>query len=351
MPRRFINCSACRGCHTGRGGKYCAFTSPSPNPPKQAAGAAMMFSDPDAPDRGTEAYEAYLSEKIVEEEALLKTLKDRSRVTAMEEQLSRLRIQTNTFFGRSASFSASPGDGHSSGTETGVASRLLTAATQGAPATLQTPGTGVSEGATYIQRSKEEKDVLSKLKALTHLAEPKQIEKVTYRDFICSMTSVLKLIVDLDISPKMYVAHMNFIASKAKLNIYATDALIRYEAALTDRVIDGRYSDWVAADPECVALHLGADATYAVRQGGNRWARQSPGTVGGGRDFSDWPKEICWLYNNTTCYFPRCKKAHICAKCKRTGHAMKDCKSSDEPAQTNPPEALSTKSTKEARKA
>ena len=166
------------------------------------------------------------------------------------------------------------------------------------------------------------------------------------------MTKVLKFIVNVDIDPKQYIAHMNFIACKASLNLYATDALIKYEAAVTEKIIMGQCEDWVAADPEFVELHLGADATYAVRQGGSRWARQSSGGSGTNRDFSDWPKEICWLYNNTNCYFPRCKKAHICAKCKHTGHIIKDCKSSDEsPSATNPPEVLSLKPTKEARKA
>ena len=105
---------------------------------------------------------------------------------------------------------------------------------------------------------------------------------------------------------------MCFIASKAASNLYATDALNKYVAVVTDKVISEEYTDWVTADPECVALHLGADATHAVCQGGTRLSRQSPLTLGSNRDFSDWPKEVCWLYNITSCYFPRCKKAHMC---------------------------------------
>ena len=62
-------------------------------------------------------------------------------------------------------------------------------------------------------------------------------------------------------------------------------------------VISGIYQDWVPADPECVALHLGADATYTVRQGGSKWSRPSSGNLGANRDFSELPKEICWLFN------------------------------------------------------
>ena len=231
-----------------------------------------------------------------------------------------------------------------------IASDLLTATKRSVPVSAPSGAGAPVDSVLYMQRSKDEKEVLSKLKALTHLPDPKPIEKVTYREFVCCMTTVLKLIIDFDLDPKNYVAHMSFIANKAKLNVYATDAIIRYESAVTDRVITGQYHDWAPADPESVALHLGADATYLVRQGGTRWPRQSSASSGGNRDFSDWPKEICWLFNNTTCYFPKCRKSHICFKCKRTGHAMKDCKIQDELVPPNQPEVLSPKPTKEARK-
>ena len=346
MPGRFINCTACRGCHTGRGGRYCTFVSPTPS--QQTAGVAMMF-DEEAPDLDTPEYVSYLSRKIEEEEDRLKSLQDKCRVTALEEELARLRFKTADLTSRSPGHAVKSVPGTSS-SETGVASQLLAAASQGTPRGLlsqqSVSALGGAESTPFIQRSKDEK-----LRALSHLAEPKQIEKITYREFICAMTCVLKLLVELDIAPKMYVAHMCFIASKAKLNIYATDALIRYESSLTEKVINGQCPDWLAADPECVALHLGADATYAVRQGGSRWSRQSPGAFGGNCDFSDWPKEVCWLFNNTSCYFPRCKKAHICGKCKRTGHTMKECKSQDDSAQPSSQEVLSNKPAKEARKA
>ena len=346
MSKRFINCSACKGCHTGRGGQYCSFVNQSPS--KQTAGYAMMSDDPDVPERGSAEYESYLSQKIIEEESRLKALQDKCCITEMEEQLSSLRLQSAGLARRSSRMDTPPGPGP----ETGVASRVLAASPQGASggAAAHPAGSSPGDSSVYVPRSKDERETLSKLKALSHLAEPKQIEKITYREFICAMTSVLKWIIELDIAPKMYIAHMNFIASKAKLNVYATDALIRYEAALTERVTTGIYQDWVAADPECVALHLGADATYAVRQGGNRWSRPTSGSFGGGRDFSDWPKDVCWLFNNTTCHFPRCKKAHICVKCKRTGHNSKECKTVDDSASPIQPEVLSNKPAKEARK-
>ena len=78
-------------------------------------------------------------------------------------------------------------------------------------------------------------------------------------------------------------------------NSYATDALITYEQAVTDRVLNGQHQDWSPADPECITLHLGPDSTYGNQQGGHRWSRQSSGGLRGSRDFSNWPKEICWF--------------------------------------------------------
>ena len=77
------------------------------------------------------------------------------------------------------------------------------------------------------------------------------------------------IMLDFGIDLSHYASPMSFIATKASLNPYATGAIIRCEAAVSERVISSQYEEWMAADPECVALHLGAYTTYAVRQGGS----------------------------------------------------------------------------------
>ena len=104
-----------------------------------------------------------------------------------------------------------------------------------------------------------------------------------YREFVSA--KVLKFVIELWVDPTNYVAHMNFITWKAALNVYATDVLIRNEEGVTERIISGSYKDSSPADPECVALYLGADATYAIRQGGSRWPRQSSASFGQSREF------------------------------------------------------------------
>ena len=144
------------------------------------------------------------------------------------------------------------------------------------------------------QRSKAEKDIISKLRPSTYVPEFKPPERTTYREFILGMTKVLEFVINVSGSADGYAAHMAFIASKGACNYFVTESLIRYELAVTDKVIDGTLTDWVGADPKSVAMHLGADATYAVR-GGNRpsWNWASRGNFGHTRDYSDWPKEVC----------------------------------------------------------
>ena len=98
MQKRFINCSACGGCHTGRGGRYCQF-SPT-KPAGHIAGNAESKMADAIPEKDSPEYEVYLARLIGEEEIRLKTLQEKSRITAMEEQLSRLRLQANELEGQ-----------------------------------------------------------------------------------------------------------------------------------------------------------------------------------------------------------------------------------------------------------
>ena len=55
------------------------------------------MSDPAAPERDSPEYEAYLAQKIEEEEERLKSLKDKCRIATMEEELARLRVQIHIY--------------------------------------------------------------------------------------------------------------------------------------------------------------------------------------------------------------------------------------------------------------
>ena len=97
MSRRFINCSACKGCHTGRGGQFCKFSSPisrqlDPELADPATGD-MAMAQSDIPERGTPEYAEYLANQIAEEDRLVE-LKEKCRITSLEEQLASLRLQS-----------------------------------------------------------------------------------------------------------------------------------------------------------------------------------------------------------------------------------------------------------------
>ena len=128
MSKRFINCTACKGCHTGGGGRYCPFLSPD-KPTGEIAGTAKM-AEAAIPDRESPEYEAYLAQRIEEEEIRLKSLQDKCRITSMEEQLASLRLQSAELTDRRGA-GASPGSGPAHA-ETGIAGQLLSAARKGA---------------------------------------------------------------------------------------------------------------------------------------------------------------------------------------------------------------------------
>ena len=58
------------------------------------AGNNMAFFDPEAPDRDSPDYQSFLVENMDEEERRLKSLQDKCKLTAMEEQLMQLRLQS-----------------------------------------------------------------------------------------------------------------------------------------------------------------------------------------------------------------------------------------------------------------
>ena len=68
---------------------------------KTAGDTTMAMS---LPDKDTPEYESYLATRIAEEEERLQELKDKCRVTSMEEQLAKLRLQSAELEARSPGY-------------------------------------------------------------------------------------------------------------------------------------------------------------------------------------------------------------------------------------------------------
>ena len=313
MPR-LINCKGCGGYHHEPGGSRCVYKRSFEAVPSVIK-SEMLEPDPDSPTRDSPEYQSYLESKIAEQELRLEKMEDERRVVELERKLAGLQIRKKKMEEAGHYTLETP-------STAGFAGRILSGQDGSGGADID-PGSKFSTPMEQ-HRSKAEQEIISKLRPNTYLSEPKIPEKTTYRDFIHGMSKVMQFVIDVGGNPKGYAAHMAFISSKAATNYYVTDSLIRYELAVTDKVISGVLPNWLAADPESVAMYMGADATYAVR-GRSGWTRHASGNSGGSRDFLEWPREVCWLYNHTNCYLAKCRRSHVCAKCRKSGHSQKEC--------------------------
>ena len=285
------------------------------------------------PKRDTPEYISFLEEKLRDQREKLDGLREENKIISMESQLRDISLDISKeksthrdLLGRHIP----TGAGHDGGGARSAASLLLHA----------TP----SQETKHL--TKEEEAALCKFRPLSYLTNSKTPDKATYREFISGMSQVLCYIMSLGYNAKGYAAHMKFIANKAASNAYITEFIIRYEMAVTDKVFSEILPDWVSADPESIAIHLGVEATYAV-QGRQRWGagpgrgrgvfRNTPAT-----DLSSWPKDVCWLYNTRQCNIHGCTRLHVCAKCRSKDHLAKEC--SDKSTVGAPAEVTRTQS-------
>ena len=326
----------CVRCLTAYQGEHCAHCPTDfkhiskgliPSDTMAEGGAGLFPAAVEIPDRDTPDYIAFLEDKLSVQQHKLKQLKEENKLISMESELRYVNLGINreelqqqkygqrSGFVRNSLYSSDTGDRDYG---RGAADMLLRAA----------PNVGAK-----ILR-KEEEAALSKIRPLSYLVTPKGPDKCSYREFMSGMTHVLTYIINLGHEAKGYAAHMKFIASKAATNVYITEYLIRYEMAVTDKVFGELLPDWVSADPECIAIHLGAEATYAI-QGKTRWGPNRGSSAFGNSpsaDLSSWPKDICWLYNTRQCNIQSCNRLHVCAKCRSKEHLARECTQADKGA-------------------
>ena len=235
-----IDCRGCGNRHTGAGGSKFLLSHTHAKVQDK-----MSFLDK-APSRDSPEYRSYLESRMEEQEKKLRIAEEQSRIHSLERQLADLQLRTSYLKEKEGE------DDTQEVGATGFGSRVLSGRA-GIDSSVHTP--------VDPQRSKTEKEVICKLSPSSYLPEPKTMDKTTYQEFMLGMTKVLQFIIEVGGAPNGYAAHMSFIASEASLNLYYTDSLMKYEKAVTDKVISGLLNDWVSADPESVAIHLGVDAT------------------------------------------------------------------------------------------
>ena len=164
----------------------------------------------------------------------------------------------------------------------------------------------------------------SKFRPDFHMDLPKSLKKYTFREFVLGCMYEAEALV-VDGRPIAgYLSHVRFISWKAAMSgAFLTQSLIKYDHHVSSKVIRGELPDWVLGEEEAVCLHLGVDGTVAYKQlaGGNKSSRS---TSHG--DFSDFPSDVCWLFNFRSCDSNFCKRKHVCHLC-RGSHRGRACPS------------------------
>ena len=167
----------------------------------------------------------------------------------------------------------------------------------------------------------------SKFRPDFHVNVQKSLDKFTFREFMLGAVCVAEALVEDGRPVAGYLSHLRFIAWKSALSgAFQTLSLIKYDQHVSAKVIKGEIPDWILGEEEAVCLHLGVDGTLAFKQltGGfhTSGTRSGKGAVRG--DFSDFPQDVCWLYNFRSCEANICKRKHICLACKGA-HREKMC--------------------------
>ena len=164
----------------------------------------------------------------------------------------------------------------------------------------------------------------SKFRPEFHLDLQKSLDKYTFCEYLLGCIYVAETLVAEGRPVKGYLSHLRFIAWKSSMTgAYQTQVLIKYDQHVSTKVIRGTIPDWVVGEEEAMCLYLGVDGTYAFKQLTGSVTRSSKGAVQG--DFSDFPQDVCWLFNFRSCDSSSCKRKHICSACSGL-HRAKNCK-------------------------
>ena len=165
----------------------------------------------------------------------------------------------------------------------------------------------------------------SKFRPDFHLDLRKSIDKYTFREYMLGCLYVAETLAEEGRPIRGYLAHLRFIAWKASgPGAYHTQALIKYDQHVSSKVIKGLIPDWAVGEEEAMCLYMGVDGTYAFKQLTVPTSRSAKGAVRG--DFSDFPQDVCWLYNFRVCENAACKRKHVCSVCGGS-HKGKGCAS------------------------
>jgi len=135
-------------------------------------------------------------------------------------------------------------------------------------------------------------------------------EKPSYRDFMWGAIQFALALPNEQLTG--YLKHLSFLASKAKTNIFTTEALLAYDRAVHDSVDRGERI-FGHSDPDLATLHLGLDGTHAMARASVDKEKKKKKTS---------PSNF---HNTGTCTRKVCPYSHVCANCTSKDHKAPEC--------------------------
>jgi hypothetical protein len=147
----------------------------------------------------------------------------------------------------------------------------------------------------------------------------KDPETVSFRDFVWAALEYAQTLKPE--VPPLYLQHLSFLASKARCNVYTTEAILKYDKAIQERVDRGEGS-FGPSDAHLATLHLGIDGTHKAAKEKSSQDRQK------GRRMGD--SQACLNFNMGKCTRKMCRFKHLSLLCKSKDHKATECKDKSE---------------------
>lgn len=156
--------------------------------------------------------------------------------------------------------------------------------------------------------------------------------KLTINEYLYGMCLVMQHLVEVNGDWKSYFSHyrrvMKFFVGKRYINA----AYIGYDKEVVDCFLKNPSGGFNSSDSLAIPTHFCSANEHELqnaRAKGQRrqkqWDNKMKSASPPQNQPDDWPEDVCYLYNVSTCN-GSCGKQHNCGRCSIRGHRMSNCR-------------------------